>query len=85
MDLGEDNATVSELKLFLKSILETFSNTADKFVCGDITRLEILEKALSDQTGVVIAMEAVVAEAIVDSVGSIPSSYNVETNRQLHT
>ncbi len=81
MDPPEDAATASELKLFLESILQTLSKTQDAFSYGDLTWLEILERTLANQTGVILAIEAVLAEAVVDGSDNI----NVETIRQMHT
>lgn len=83
MDPEEDNA--SELRLFLETILHTLSKTGDAFMCADLTRLEILERKLSDQTGVTLAMEAILAEAVVDGSIANSASCNMATIRQLHT
>ncbi len=50
MDSEED--TASELKLFLETINDTVSKTGDALMFGNLTRLVILKRTLSAQTGV---------------------------------
>ena len=80
MDLEEHDA--AELNLFLETILDTLSKTGDAFIRGDLIQLEILERTFSDQTGLTMAMEAALAEAVV--LGNI-ASRSMETIRQLQT
>ncbi len=72
MDSEENDA--AELQLFLENIVGTLSKAGDALLNSDLTRLEILERKLLDQTGVTMAMEAVLAQVIDDGIIHVPAT-----------